>query len=162
MSLKLQQGRENSVLREKSLPVKNLDKNIKKLMKNMLEDLKADKNAVGLAAPQVGENIRLVVVYLHERCIIMINPEILSQSEEKNIDEEGCLSIPGEFGKVERPTDITVEFFNEKLQKKKLDLSGFDARIVLHEVDHLDGILFVDRMSPEQLSEMNADKLRKK
>jgi len=158
MALRLQQGRENSVLREISVPVKSLDKNIKKLMKNMLADLKADKNAVGLAAPQVGHNIRLIVAYLHEKCIVMINPEISEISEETNIDEEGCLSIPGEFGKVTRPSHITVEFFNEKLQKKKFNLSLFDARIILHEVDHLDGILFVDRMTEEQLAEMETAK----
>ena len=160
MSLKLEQGRKNSVLRKISVPVKSLDKNIKKLMKNMLLDLKADENAVGLAAPQVGHNIRLMVVYLHEKFIIMINPEISNISEETNIDEEGCLSLPGEFGKVERPSHITVEFFNEKLQKKKFQLSLFDARIILHKVDHLDGILFVDRMNEEQLSEMKIAKVK--
>lgn len=135
---------------------------MKKFLQKMLKTVKDDDNAVGLAAPQVGENKRALVAQLGNKYWIMINPCIVSQSEKKVCDEEGCLSIPGEYGKVWRSEKITVEFFDEKFQKKKLVLSGFDARIVLHEIDHLDGILFVDRMTEEHLQEMNAEKLKHK
>jgi peptide deformylase len=158
-NLSLQTGRKNEILRTVSSPIKMLDSETKKFIQKMLKTIKADSNAVGLAAPQVGKNIRLIISKLGNKFFVMINPVITHQSEEKVCDEEGCLSIPGEFGKVWRSQNIDLEFLDEKLQKKKLKLQDFNARIVLHEVDHLDGILFVDRMTDEHLGEMHAEKI---
>lgn len=108
------------------------------------------QNGVGLAAPQVGHNIRIIIVRFNpgkpEQMIIpMLNPEILHFSEEKYEDEEGCLSIPDIWGIVERPKEIIVSFLTAKGAPQTLKLSDLNARIIQHELDHLDGILFVDR-----------------
>ena len=157
-NLSLQTGRKNKILRTVSEPITALNGETKKFIQKMLKTLKADENAVGLAAPQVGRNIRIVITLLGNKYFTMINPVILESSEEKLCDEEGCLSIPGEFGKVWRSAYITVEFVDERLQKKILKLKEFDARIVLHEIDHLDGILFIDRMTDDQLANMKSNK----
>ena len=108
------------------------------------------QKGVGLAAPQVGHNIRIIVVRLNagdkeETVFPMINPEILHFSDEKYEDEEGCLSIPGIWGIVERPKDIVVSFKTHKNTPQTLKLTELNARIIQHELDHLDGILFIDR-----------------
>lgn len=104
----------------------------------------ADAQGVGLAAPQVGESIRLCLVTINDKMIPLINPEILWKNEETKGMEEGCLSLPGTNIVVERPTEIGLRFTDTKGNTKEITLKGFDARVVQHEVDHLDGVLIVD------------------
>jgi peptide deformylase len=120
----------------------------------MLKYIKNPDNAwVGLAAPQVWVNKRIIVVSLIKdredenfSTIIMINPEILEHSEEKELDKEGCLSVPQERWLVKRWKEIKLQYIDEKWQQKKLVLKGLSARVVQHEIDHLDGILFTDKL----------------
>ena len=114
-----------------------------------------ERNGVGIAAPQVYLSKRIIIVasrpnlrypdapYMDE--IVMLNPEILAQSEQTILGEEGCLSVPDERGNVARAENITVQYFTLEGEKVTQDFSGFPARIVQHEIDHLNGVLFVDR-----------------
>ena len=119
----------------------------------MLAYIKNPKHhGIGLAAPQVGVSKRLIIVGLpihrdDEDCpiIAMINPIIVSKSPETDIDDEGCLSLPGITGNIERSKTIDVEWMDIKGRKMKKKIVGFGARVVQHEVDHLDGILISDK-----------------
>jgi len=147
--LKIETGRENPVLRAVSLPVKSFDKKLGKLIKDMTKTMIAEKG-VGLAAPQIGLNQRLIVVSLfggkERKYIPMINPEILELSDEVVVKEEGCLSLPEEFMDVERAKSVKIAFSDIKGREQTLLLNNMDARVVQHEIDHLDGVLFVDRI----------------
>lgn len=149
--LEIIQGADNPILRKKSVAIKKIDAKLKKLVKDMSDTLFKAKG-IGLAAPQVGQNIRVILALLNvntpqQTLIEMVNPEILESSEEKETAEEGCLSLPGIYGNVERSKSITVHFQTLKNQKLTLHLKGLNARIVQHEVDHIDGVLIVDRFS---------------
>lgn len=144
-------GENNPILRAVSKPVKKFDASLKKFAK-ALKDAMVGAKGLGIAAPQVGENIRLIYAILnfdtdHEVCLAMVNPEIISHGGKTLIAEEGCLSLPGVYGKVKRYKDIVVEFFNLDGGRQSLELSDLNARVVQHEKDHLDGVLFVDLMS---------------
>lgn len=144
----LQTGADNPILRKKSVPVKKIDSRIKKLIKNMEATIKREKG-VGLAAPQVGENTRLILVRLNiesksENLAIMVNPEITRRANEEVVAEEGCLSLPGIYRKVSRSREITVVFETIKRDKISLKLKDLNARIVQHEIDHLNGVLISD------------------
>jgi len=125
----------------------------KTLAETMLAYIKNPKHhGIGLAAPQVGVSKRLIVVGLPTHrddenypLIAMINPTILSYSEETDIDEEGCLSLPWILQKIERPIAIEAEWYDISGRKMKKKIVGFWARVVQHEVDHLDGILISDK-----------------
>lgn len=148
--LKIETGKTNDILRQKSLPVKKVDKEIVKLLQSMEETMFAD-NGCGLAAPQVGVHKRVIVVLLNqgsdqEVVVPMVNPEIISHSKTTYIDTEGCLSVPGVFDVVERYDQIIVKFLDKKGREQMLKLTDLNARVVQHEVDHLDGILFVDKL----------------
>lgn len=148
--LKIEVGTDNEILRQVSKPVKKVDKNIQKLIKNM-EMTMAEENGCGLAAPQVGILQRVIVVLLNQQTeqemfLPMINPEIVFHSDKTDIDTEGCLSIPDYFDEVERYTDIIVKFLDKKGKEQMLKLSDLNARIVQHEIDHLNGVLFVDKI----------------
>lgn len=152
-------GINNPILRAESVKVAKFDSALKKFVKDLKDTMVAAKG-LGIAAPQVGKNIRVFITtlgYEYEsdehgegkmkgRALTMVNPEILAVSEEMEVGEEGCLSLPGEYGKVERYKQIKVEFFSEEGVRQVLELQGLDARVVQHENDHLDGILFPDRM----------------
>jgi peptide deformylase len=113
------------------------------LIKDM--ELTMEKNdGVGLAAPQIGVNIRMVLVRSEDEILCMINPEITKKSWAKENGEEGCLSVPKTFGKVVRHKKIKCIFFDSKGSKRKIEAHGLFARIIQHEIDHLDGILFID------------------
>ncbi len=149
MPLTIETGEANETLRNKSKPIKTIDKKTTKLLKAMEKCMKKEKG-VGLAAPQVGQNIRMVLVLLNNKNLVpMINPEITSHSSATDVGEEGCLSLPGQWGNVERYHEITVACQNEKGEKRTLKLEGFNARVVQHEIDHLDGILFTDYLDAE-------------
>jgi peptide deformylase len=110
-----------------------------------LEETMIKKEGIGLAAPQVGENIRLIVVNTKKGPILMFNPRIMKKSWLKEWGEEGCLSVPLVFGDVNRHKKITCVFCNRKGAKEKINASGLLARVIQHEIDHLDGILFIDK-----------------
>ncbi|PZM84905.1 peptide deformylase [Candidatus Gracilibacteria bacterium] len=151
--LKIETGENNEILRSvaKEIKVNELNNAIK-LGKEMLKYIKNPKNGgVGLAAPQVGHSIRLIIVSLLKdwddesfKTVMMINPEILEHSENTCIEEEGCLSLPGQKGKVSRFESIKLSYIDDKKSKKTIVLSGLSARIVQHEIDHLNGVLFID------------------
>lgn len=128
-----------------------------KLIADMDETLKA-ADGCGLAAPQVGVNLNVVIVdgrdlsetyeYLHDFYRVMINPVVLEESEEVCEYSEGCLSVPGIYAEVTRPSKIKVEYYNEKFEKVVEEFDRFACRMVQHELSHLDGNLFVDNVSP--------------
>jgi len=147
--LPVQKGPKNKILRTESKPVKRVDKKLKKLIKDM-EDTMFDLNGVGIAAPQVGVNLRLALARLNvdtknEIIVALINPVISNESKEMVDMEEGCLSLPGKWGSTPRYESLTVTFENLKGDKHTLFLEGFNARVIQHEVDHLNAGLFIDR-----------------
>ncbi len=145
----------NAILREKSTPVgiQEIPK-YTALANDMVKYVKnPDNGGVGLAAPQVWVNKRIIAISLMQtyddeeyRTIVMINPEITEHSDETCSDEEGCLSIPGEKWSVSRWKWTKVTFLDTKGIKYSLNLTELAARIIQHEIDHLDGVLFTDRM----------------
>jgi peptide deformylase len=135
----------NPILRKKSQPVKNiLDPELQKMLPEMVETM-IKKDGVGLAAPQIGKNIRLVTIRFKNNNLILFNPVIVKKSIFKEWDEEGCLSVPNVFGDVKRNKKIVVEYFDASEKKQILEAQGLLARIVQHELDHLDGIIFIDK-----------------
>jgi peptide deformylase len=140
------------VLRRKAHKVTDFGPELQTLIGDMIDTMR-EAPGVGLAAPQVNVPLRLVVVeYGHEedesvpkKLYALANPEILRFSSETEIGNEGCLSIPGMAGEVERPLSIVVKGMNRHGKPVKVKASGWLARIFQHEIDHLDGILFVDR-----------------
>jgi peptide deformylase len=137
----------DKILREKSKPVeedKITTKEFQDLCDNLQETM-TKNDGVGLASPQVGKNNRLVVVNTKNGPVFLFNPEITDKSWLKEWGEEGCLSVPLTFGDVRRHKRITCAFCNRKGEKDKLKASGLLARVIQHEIDHLDGILFIDK-----------------
>ncbi|WP_027634166.1 peptide deformylase [Clostridium hydrogeniformans] len=132
------------VLRKKSKPVDEVNDRIRTLVKDMIETM-YEADGVGLAAPQVGILKRVVVIDVGEGPVALINPEII-HSEGSYIDVEGCLSVPGEQGEVERPFKLTVKALNENGEEVIYNAEELFARAVCHELDHLDGVLFVDKV----------------
>ena len=127
-----------------------LPENIRKLIADMFDTMYAEEG-VGLAAPQIGEGVRVIVVDANEEGtepFALVNPAIIATGDETDKAEEGCLSIPGLREVVERPTTVVVEGLDREGNPVRMDADGFVARILQHEVDHLDGILFIDRVSP--------------
>lgn len=133
----------SEVLREKSMEVKQVTPNIVKLIENMLETM-YDADGVGLAAPQIGVAKRVIVIDVGEGPIEMVNPVILDREGEA-VDEEGCLSIPGVTGQVARATRVRVQGLDREGQLKELIADDLLARAFQHEIDHLEGVLFVDK-----------------
>ena len=132
------------VLRKISKPVKEITPKIVTLVDDMLDTM-YEAMGVGLAAPQVGILKRIVVIDIGDGPIVLINPEILETSGEQTGDE-GCLSLPGESHEVERPNYVKVKAFNEKGEEFILEGEELLARAILHENDHLDGILYIDHV----------------
>jgi peptide deformylase len=146
--LKIQTGTANPILRTVSKPVQEVTKKTLKLIKDMELAMELEKG-VGIAAPQVGENVRIFLALLDNKHLVaMINPEILTRNTTLASAEEGCLSLPGEWGQVERCTEVTIRFLDYKGRENTLKLKGFNARVVQHELDHLDGVLFTDHVKP--------------
>lgn len=142
-------------LRARSLPVRPGDPVVGHLIARMRATLK-DEGGVGIAAPQVGVSRRVVLVQRldlqpENPVRAYVNPEILEYSEETVVDWEGCLSIPAGFGRVRRAESIMVAYDAENGARTTESVSGFTARIFQHEIDHLDGILFIDRKEPGEL-----------
>lgn len=134
----------DELLRKKSRKVEEINDRILILLKDMQETMYS-ADGVGLAAPQVGILKRIAVIDVGNGPINLINPEII-YTEGEYVDEEGCLSIPGRQGKVLRPEKVTVKALNEKGEEFTIEGEGLLARALCHEIDHLDGVLFVDKL----------------
>lgn len=141
------------VLRDKAKRIKTFDGNLRKLVEDMFETMHAE-NGVGLAAPQIGQSIRLLVAELEPNRregekgfkVALCNPEIVKVSDEKVTDTEGCLSIPGWVGDVPRHTSITVKAQTPEGKEVRIKAQDYYARVLQHEIDHLNGVLFTDRI----------------
>lgn len=142
----------NKVLKRKARTVKNFDKDLQKLIDDMVETMR-DAPGVGLAAPQVGVSQQVLVAEFGDeddeevprKLYVLVNPEIKRVSKETIVGTEGCLSIPEYVGDVERAVSVTVKGQNRHGQPFKIKAKGWLARILQHEVDHLNGVLFTDR-----------------
>lgn len=135
----------NPILRQKALPVEHVTDEIRELVKDMFDTMD-ESRGVGLAAPQVGRLLRLFVVAADDGIRrVFINPHITSTSEDVCNYEEGCLSIPDVWHTVSRPASCTVQALDESGRPFVLEAQGFLARVIQHEYDHLEGILYIDR-----------------
>ncbi len=135
----------NPILRKKSVEIKQIQaKEFQQLCLDMAKTMQ-EKDGVGLAAPQVGQNIRLIVINTKNGAVCMINPEITKKSLTKEWSEEGCLSIPDVFGQVKRHKKITCKYLDKNGKEIKITAQGLMARVIQHEIDHLDGVLFIDK-----------------
>lgn len=142
---------EDPILRKISREVTEINERIKILLDDMVDTMYKDEG-VGLAAPQVGVLRRAVVIDIGEGIIKLINPEII-EKEGENIDVEGCLSVPGRAGIVKRPERVRVKYLNEFGEEKIIEGTGLLAKALCHEIDHLNGILFIDKMIEEIVPE---------
>ena len=149
-TLPLVTGRTTKILqaptRDVSLP---LSLELRELLPIMVNTMRKEKG-VGLAAPQIGRAERIAVAEVRDRIYHFINPKITSASQEKILFEEGCLSLPGKFFPIVRSEKVTVRYYNEKGLPKKLAASGLLAIVIQHELDHLDGVLIVNRYEKQQ------------
>ena len=138
-------------LKKKSKPVASVDAEVRQLMDDMLETM-YDAPGIGLAAPQIGELRRVIVLDIDREelktgPILMANPEIIEASDEDATYEEGCLSVPEHYSDVVRPAKVTVRYLDRDGETKEMTCEGLLATCVQHEIDHLDGILFIDHIS---------------
>jgi peptide deformylase len=137
-------GENNPFLRQKSKEVEKITPQIRDLIQEMRE-IMLQNDGVGLAAPQIGESLRIIVCQIDDKFYSFINPKILKTSKKTVVFEEGCLSLPFIYGEVERPEKIIFEALDFYGKKIKIKAFGLLARVVQHEIDHLDGILFIDK-----------------
>jgi peptide deformylase len=163
------------ILTSKSAKVKEINDEVKKVVEDLIDSLETakDPEGAGLAAPQIGYPLKICVVKnffedptnpantLSEN-IILINPKIISHSTETDLDWEGCLSVPNLFGKVERYKKIKVSAMDINWQSIKVKASDFFARVLQHEIDHLEGILFTEKVVGKPITEKELDELYRK
>lgn len=135
----------DELLRKKSKPVNEINDRLLTLVNDMIDTM-YHADGVGLAAPQVGILKRVVVIDVGDGPIVLINPEII-ETEGQYLDEEGCLSIPGRQGKVLRPRKVKAKALNEKGEEFIIEGEDLLARAICHEVDHLEGVLFIDKIT---------------
>ncbi len=147
MILKIQKGKNNPILRKKSQPIKKIDEKVLKLAKGMIETIsKSKRNGIGLSACQVSKNIRMFVIIKElSKKQIFINPEIIKISKKTNIVEEGCLSMPNVYLPIKRAVSLKLKALDQKGKEFKLKTKDLLARIIQHEIDHLNGILITDK-----------------
>jgi peptide deformylase len=161
-------------LREISKPVTKIDSKITELIRDLKETLaiQKDPEGVGLAAPQIGKNLRIFVANYKQLNRVVINPEILEtkiekiktkqskKGREKQEILEGCLSLPNYYGPLKRINTVKIKYLNEEGKETIEEFKGFDAQIILHEIDHLNGVLFLDRLLEQKkpLYKLEADK----
>ena len=151
MALKQILTEPNKLLREKSLVVESIDEDLQKLMNDMLETMYAAPG-IGLAAIQIGIPKRVIVLDIAPKDgpknpMFFINPEIIEKSNNNSIYEEGCLSVPGQFAEIARPDKCDIQYLNYHGQPKEIKAEGMLATCIQHEIDHLEGILFIDYLS---------------
>jgi peptide deformylase len=138
----------NPVLRQKAKKVSQIDKPIQRLIDDMIETMKVAPG-VGLAAPQIGVPLRLAVLDVDDTITVIINPEIIKRTGEVELDE-GCLSVPGFWGRLNRAERVSVKALDRNGKELRIrDAEGLFAQALQHEIDHLDGYLYVDRMDPQ-------------
>ena len=145
----------DETLRKISHPVTKIDRRTVSLLRDMAETMYA-ADGCGLAAPQVGILRRMVVIDVGDGLIELINPVIIESSGEE-VGVEGCLSVPGRRGTVKRPTKVVVQALDKKGREIELTAEGFLARAVCHELDHLDGIVYVDKMIEDVTDQYNQE-----
>lgn len=144
----------SEVLRAPAVEVSAVDDEVRRLVKDMFETM-YDAEGVGLAAPQVGISRRIIVVDVQDEAIApfaLINPRVVERSDEAEKGEEGCLSIPGITAPVTRPARVVVEGLGVDGETVRVEGGALLGRCLQHEIDHLDGILFIDHLSPLQRS----------
>tara|TARA_B100000945_G_scaffold267905_1_gene228193 strand:- start:225 stop:749 length:525 start_codon:yes stop_codon:yes gene_type:complete len=139
------------ILRKESEPVEKVDDELRRLLDDMLETMYAAPG-IGLAAVQVGILKRLIVIDISKdkekkEPLFLINPKIISKSKQTSIYEEGCLSLPGHFAEIERPAECQINFIDYNGKKKEIKANGLLSTCIQHEVDHLNGVLFIDYLS---------------
>ena len=139
------------ILRKESEPIEKVDNDLRKLLDDMLETMYAAPG-IGLAAVQVGILKRLIVIDISKdkekkNPLFLINPEIVSKSKNTSIYEEGCISLPGHFAEIERPAECQINFLDYNGKKKEISAKGLLSTCIQHELDHLNGILFIDYLS---------------
>lgn len=140
----------DEVLKKKALPVENIDKDLQRLIDDMVETMHA-ASGIGIAAPQIGVSKRLIVVDVSAKeekypPVVLINPEII-ETDDFTDSEEGCLSIPGYVSTIKRAEKVVIKGLDRNGKSVKFEADGLFAIAIQHEIDHLDGILFIDRMS---------------
>lgn len=148
------------ILRKKAEPIREITDEIKLLAADLIETMHHTKNGVGLSAPQVGKSLALFVVQFPDpenkekwtpgKLEVFINSKVLKVSDEEWFYSEGCLSLPGLYCKVPRPCKITLQYQNLQGDVVTKDFEGYEARMLLHENDHLNGVLFIDRLDPKE------------
>ena len=150
------------ILRREADPIEQVDEELRQLARDMIQTMR-DARGVGLAAQQIGLAVSICVVEVPadydvdeegaslnpaiQMPLVLINPSIIQCAERKDTREEGCLSFPGIDGPIQRPVDATVRYMDTDGEERECLLKGFVARVVQHEIDHLNGVLFIDRMS---------------
>ncbi len=146
MAIRLIRQTTDEILRKKSREVEIVDDKIREILDDMVETMHK-YDGVGLAAPQIGILKRLVVIDLYDEKgpIKLVNPKIVKEKGTQEV-EEGCLSFPNQFGKVIRPEEVVIEALNENGEKIKIEGEGLLAQAIAHEIDHLEGILFIDKV----------------
>jgi peptide deformylase len=143
----------NNFLRVKAQEVKNFkDPDLAKLVSDMAETMEAEKG-IGLAAPQVHSDLRVCIAKVDGVLYVLVNPKIKSLSRRKEVFEEGCLSFPGKFFPVERPVKVKIKARDLRGKKIKIKADGLLARVLQHEIDHLEGVLVVDRAVSKAVSQ---------
>lgn len=144
---------EDRVLRQKAKKVPSIDASIERLIDDMIETMQQARG-VGLAAPQAGVSLRVIVLQMpREEPITLVNPEIADRSGEQDVTE-GCLSVPGYYGRIKRPAEVVVKGKDRLGKPSRIKASGLMAEALEHEIDHLNGILYIDHIeSPEKLRE---------
>lgn len=150
---------EQPVLRAKAKKVSRFDNYLQKLVDDMWETMR-EAPGVGLAAPQIGESIRVLVAEFEENQVALVNPEIIKRSEEEELGTEGCLSIPGYVGEdVPRAAAVTIKGRDPKGKEIRVKAEGWWARVLQHEIDHLDGVLYIDRIPAEKVRRVEPDEV---
>ena len=146
------------VLREHAVPVGHFDEELRKLADGLVETMRRERG-IGLAGPQVGHSVRLIAALQMMSTedetaepTVLVNPEVVERSQETWVFEEGCLSLPGIVGEITRATKVQVRYQDLEGNEHVCDATGMFARILLHEIDHLDGRLFIDYLSPAKKS----------
>ena len=163
MAIRIIREEGDEILKKKSREVEKIDEKVLELIKDMIETMHK-LEGVGLAAVQVGVLKRIVVIDLYEEGkppYIFINPEIVKEKGEQTVDE-GCLSFPNKFAKIVRPKEVTLRALNEKGEKIEIKAKDLLAQAICHEVDHLNGIVFVDKIIPGTLETATPEQNSKK
>ncbi len=141
----------NPVLKKISQPYEGkFDEELQKLIQRMFQIMKKNQG-IGLAAPQIGKNLQIAVIEVNKKKYVLINPKIIRKSQEQVETDEGCLSVPKIWGKVKRSSQVKVRAKNQFGKKISLKAEGLLAVVIQHEIDHLNGILFIDRADPKTI-----------